>query len=273
MEDQEQKGQQPNAPVAQAVTHEQLAAAALEAQGQPPEQELEPIQPSQPPQEPQQPEARPAFELVEEPTDQGERSNLGRKVKKIEDSVASLVSKLDQYFSQPPQPSQFQAPTYQQPQEPPEEEIISTAADVRRVLAGERERETNTRKQYEDGFIREVQGLGNENPDLHNDILHEMFNVPNSPYNQYRTGDPRADAAWNYSRAMASVFKRKAGKPQQPVNPPIPPTGISVGTQGSPSNHPQVQLDEHAQKFLSQLQGSTFGPMKEDSIRKAVGNK
>ena len=238
-----------NQQVSQPVADQQPAANTQVADQSLQDQQL----PLQQPVPPQQPEVKaPAFELVPEPTDQSERSQLGRRVKRMEDSFNTLAQKLDQYFSVPQQ-QQYQ----QQQPDDPQQQIISTAADVYRVLENHEKRKEMSRQQYSNEFLKEVQNLSYDNPDLHAEITREMFEVPNSPFNQYRTGNAVADANWNYSRAMAAVLAKRNAKPTVPIPQGGQPsrqqqmaTGVSLGTRTQTSTAPPVQLDEFAQRFI-----------------------
>ncbi len=205
----------------------------------------------------QQPDVKPPpFELVPEPADQSERSQLGRRVKRMEDSISSIDRKLSEYFSgqqsNQPQPDQ------------PDQQIVSTAADVYKVLENHEKRKEQSRQQYSNEFLKEVQNLSYDNPDLHAEVTREMFEVPNSPFNQYRTGNAIADANWNYSRAMQAVLAKKHARPMnqqtggnQPSRQQMTATGVSVGTRTQTSTVPPVQLDEFAARFVKGMNPET----------------
>uniref|UniRef100_A0A6H1Z9G9 Uncharacterized protein n=1 Tax=viral metagenome TaxID=1070528 RepID=A0A6H1Z9G9_9ZZZZ len=223
-------------------------APSLQGDGQEPQTPLpeaqEPVQPV-----PQAPEARPpAFDI--EPADPSERSQLGRRVRKIEDNVTQFTRKMDEFLTA------FQGHGQQNT---PDTEIISTAADVRKVLEDERKREMQSRQQYQNNFLQEITSLGDENPDFHAEVTREMFEVPNSPFNQIKTGDPIADAHWNYSRAMKAVLAKKYANPSRQTQPASRPnavnvsTGVPVGTRTQTSAPPPVQLDEAAANFIKRI--------------------
>jgi len=189
----------------------------------------------------------PAFDI--EPTDQSERSALGRRVKRMEDNVTQFMTRMDEFMTslQP-----------QQQQNTPENEIISTAADVNRVLEQRERVQMQARQKYQNEFLDEVSKLGNENPDLHAEITREMFEVQNSPFNQYRTGNATADANWNYSRALKAVLAKRYANPQRHTQSVPPPsvnmsTGVPVGTRTQTPALPPVALDEHARLFQRKM--------------------
>jgi len=209
------------------------------------------IQPDgQEPVQPQPPEPKPpAFEL--EPTDPSERSQLGRRVKRMEDEQRAFMQRMDEYM---------QGLQNHDPQNTPDSEmVISTAADVEKILEKRERAKEKARQSYEQNFLQEVTSLGYENPDIHAEVTREMFEVPNSPFNQIKTGNPTADAHWNYSRALKSVLAKRYANPARPQGQPNRPnavnvsTGVPIGTRTQTSVPAPIQLDEHASLLVKRL--------------------
>ena len=222
--------------------------------------------------------------LPPEPTDPSERSNLGRKVKQLQDQLSGFMSEI-RGMVVPGQPSQS-PPSYGQGQPPPgtqeqsyrpEEEVVTTAADVFKVMEHYEKQKTQRRDQYSNEFLREVQRLGNESPDIHAEITREMFEIANSPYNVKYSENPVADANLNYSKAMRSVFTKKyasstnrpAGPPQG-VRPTVASNAVPISTQTPGVSDQKTKIDRVASEYLNSIARSPYGAMTEESVKTAL---
>jgi hypothetical protein len=218
----------------------------------------------------------------EEPTDNAERSRLGRRMKNLEDSLNQLLSKLDSIPNQanPAQP-QSEAPTTvayddsfmeRELQAAIEQGIIPdtiiTPMDQLKVDKFRQRVEEKQSLEYQRGYINALKGLkGNTADTLHDEVVAELFKVE-SPYNQKRYGDPGVDARLNYLEAKSAILE---GKMTTPTSKSVfrgkqgnVPTGNHVSTTVQPSEDAGMKLDEVSLQFIKS-QG-----MSEESVRKAL---
>ena len=207
-------------------------------------------------------EAKPKTE--EETDEHKERSQLGRKVKKIEDTLTDLSQKLDTYFSNLNRPV-----VSEKGNELPE--YISTPDDLDKHLdARERKRREATGK-YEGAYGVEMRKIGGkDSEEVSSEVLKEVFTL-DSPFNRYITGNPATDARINYAEAKAAIVSKKiaVSKPKPNVKGEKPPgsTNLNVSTGEPESSVGEIQLDDFAQSFV------TSTKMKDESVRSALGKK
>lgn len=202
-----------------------------------------------------------------EEEDHSEKSRLGRKVKRMEEQFSNVLERFDDFMSRstPPQPS---PPLVGSTDELPE--FIQTPEDVERVVNA-RERKIATAQQlYSGNYIKQLQGLGNVNTEIHDDILNEMAANPN--FNTRHTGNPIVDARLNYAEAKASVLAKKTAgtKPNIPVSggSPIAPTGISATSRNAVTPTSDLpELSEASKEFIRRT-----GMSEEDVKAALTGN-
>lgn len=223
--------------------------AALEGSEPEPEKKEEP---PPPPPEPEPEAAKSEPPPPPEPSkptidadEQAERTKLGRRVKKLEDLIGDLVTELRESRKAP------------EKQGEPLPEVISTPQDVLRVVSAAKEEEKKQVQSYQLGYRKAIDKLGEENADIHQEVLKEILAV-NSPYNGILSDDPFADAERNYYRAAKSVLKKKAGVPVQPKanvrgEKPITPTGVSVGAPTPTTPKKAIKLDEYSKLFMKRM--------------------
>lgn len=195
----------------------------------------------------------------EEPVDSRERSNLGRKVKRLEDELTNFNSKMDTLLSRFPQPQ----PAYQQEEEIPE--IIATSEDVLKLLRSpkgkemyktlkdeETQEQAKERDKYEREYFIASEKMKDDNPEMHQEIFDEML----KNFNKVRTGTPEIDAELNYTRAKASVLSKRIAAPAKPKPPNVKgggsaiPAGLSVGSTNDTEHEKELNLDADALEFL-----------------------
>jgi len=194
-----------------------------------------------------------------------EQSNLGRKVKKIEETLEGLSSKLDAYFTQ-------SSTRRTEVEEPIDDEIITTRKDVRRVMQEEKQREVQTQtesaRKYESVYVREIRKLSEEDEEMGDELLKELFKKE-SPFNRYITGNPGADARINYAEASRATLKKRIAKPKPNVKGEKSPvsTNITVTARESPESTGLPILDDFAREFVNKTK------MSEESVKVALGRK
>lgn len=198
-----------------------------------------------------------------EEEDHSEKSRLGRKVKRMEEQFSNVLEKFDDFMSRsiPPQPS------------PPADELpefIQTPEDVERVVSARERKIATAQQMYSGNYIKQLQGLGNVNTEIHDDILNEMAANPN--FNARHTGNPIVDARLNYAEAKASVLAKKTAgtRPNIPVSggSPISPTGISATSRNAVTPTSELpELSEASKEFIRRT-----GMSEEDVKAALTGN-
>lgn len=272
---------QENATVTDPVTNEALSSAWDATNGSESEQSAvnaqTPVTGEDPQQELNQEERTP-----EEPTDNAERSRLGRRMKNLEDSLSQLLSKLDSIgAASPVQQTQQQTNIpvnyddsfmERELQAAVEQglipETIITPMDQLRVDNYRQRVEEKRSIEYQRGYINALKGFkGDTDDSLHDEVVAELFRLE-SPFNQKRYGDPTVDARLNYLEAKSAILEGKVTTPsaknvfkgkQGNV-----PTGNHVTTKVAPSEESVPQLDEVSLQFIKS-QG-----MSEETVRKAL---
>jgi len=194
--------------------------------------------------------------------DHGESSRLGRRVSKMESMLDGFIEKMDAKFNQPnPYDNNQYYPQYDGGYQPQQQqytgydtsEIVSTVADVDRILdERDRKREDDNQRYTHDysGAFDRMKGLDADN---YGEIYDEMM----VNFNEKRTGNPVIDAEYNYSRAARSVLSKKlaSAKPAPNVltNTALP-TGVSASSTSAPaSNAAPVHLDPIAKEFAEKI--------------------
>lgn len=200
-----------------------------------------------------------------EEEDHSEKSRLGRKVKRMEEQFSNILEKFDDFMSQrssfSPQPS------------PPVDELpefIQTPEDVEKVLSNREKRISMAQQIYSGNYIKQLQGLGNVNNEIHDAILNEM--AENQNFNLRHTGNPIVDARLNYAEAKAAVLAKKTAgtKPNIPVSgsSPIAPTGISATSRNAVTPTSDLpELSEASKEFIRRT-----GMSEEDVKAALTGN-
>jgi hypothetical protein len=246
----------------------------------------EPAAPAEPaPQEPEITEAIPEAASEETPqstdakpkADPDHPTNLGRKVKKLEDNVSELLKQNSELLSALKErlaPSQ--QPT--QPQEPEGDEVLTTAEDFERYLVKRdtraREAQRNSELQYQTGYLKRLEGWlseseGSENAEATE--IHKLLTDEKSPFNLKRSANPEADFDINLAKAEAHFYKTRSATPGGKPNPldknvgvkPKSPLGVAGPAKSDTGNRvPDFKLSREA---LDLLRGTGIS---EDDARK-----
>ena len=176
-----------------------------------PEPAVEPVVEPEPTQEPEL-EGEPEGDKIPH----GESSRLGRKVKRMEDTFAEAMAKLDALTEA------IGKTTMVAPVEDEMPEIIATPDDVQKVIdIRDRQRAQQAQKEKTAYFSR-FKSHESEDPELYADIYEEML----KNHNDKNTGKPEIDADINYLKAKNAIFSRKlaeAAKPKPNVLSKEPP--------------------------------------------------
>jgi hypothetical protein len=186
------------------------------------------------------------------PEDQAERTRLGRRVKKVEESLDTILHKLDQ-IGQVRMPSQQQVDTTDSGELP---EFVSTPADVERVLDVRDRKRQSAIELYQTNYAKAIGKMENEieDPKLAEEVITEIFSNPQA-FNKILSENPSFDAEVNFNKAMASVLRKKLAVPLKPKpnvkgETPIAPTGTTVGSTSKGAVEAPIELDEFAKEFV-----------------------
>ncbi len=214
----------------------------------------------------------PQDEQHEEPTDNAERSRLGRRLKSLEDGLNKLLARFETPTPTPQQQEQVaQVPdnvTYDKSfmksqieaaiQSGRIPETIVTPEDQYTVNEFIGEVRNYMNKQFAVGYINMLKSpslKGDTPDDIHAEVVAELQNVQ-SPFNLRRYDNPKLDAQLNYLEAKNAVLTKRLatgtkpesvfkGKPKD-----SPPTGTSVSTRTTTVTDELPPLDEASQDFI-----------------------
>jgi hypothetical protein len=199
---------------------------------------------------------------------QEELTRLGRHLKSFEerlDRFGNLDQKLDEVLSR------FDRPSREEVASEEVDEVIATAADVRRIARADRIKEEQERArdqgQYEQNYIRTLRNFERDNPTLHQEIFKEMM----TNFNVRRSNSPSLDADLNYTKAKSAVLAKKisAVNPQPKVAgaKTTASTDLSIESRDIATGAKEIKLDEFAESFRKS------SGMSDESVRQAVGKK
>jgi len=193
-----------------------------------------------------------------EPTDPSERSQMGRRVKRVEDSVNTLVSKLDSFVETLGRTQSYGTQYGNQYQE---EEIDE---DFVRKMTIYEKKKLDRQKNYEKNYVAKVRQLGSGDSD-YKEIFDEMYNN----FNAIHTGDPEIDADINWSKAQSSLLKRKLSpnKPNVKGERNTASTDLGVNATNDSSASQEVQLDDFAKEYVART------GMKQEKVQGALKNE
>jgi hypothetical protein len=236
---------------ADAVTDESLSAAwegtpteekAAEAPKEEVEKEAalakeEPAAETPPAEEQQASEAAEAEKLTQQ-----ESSRLGRKVHGINERIKQLeaqISAMNEHNAKNP----VQMP-----------EVVTTPEDIEKVLYLKAQREQQATAEYQRDYLTTVQGLSDNNKDIHDEVFAEMMQNHNVRYSP----NGFADARINYAEAKAAVLARKLKTaptlPKREVSKtaPVQPAASSTKAASKVASVPK-NLDPVAQDYVNWL--------------------
>lgn len=203
---------------------------------------------------------------VEEPEDQRERSQLGRRVRRVEDSLTTILSKLDSALER--REPNYNIPSSQQTSSSFDNdvpEVITTYDDFKKAQKKYRDDETKEQRKYEENYFRKLDQLRTENSDLHQETVDEMM----ANFNVKHSGDANVDAELNYSKAQTSLLKKKVGtiKPKVKGEKLTSSTNLSVESRETSATTSEPQLDEFASEYAKKV------GMNGESVKKALAGE
>ncbi len=194
---------------------------------------------------------------LEDADDHAERSRLGRRLKRQEEQLSNLESKMDAFFTRM-EGLQRQPAT----QDINEEEL--TDEDLRKYNLA-RKKEKQAEERYSQNYTSNFRKIGiKDDADTMDDVWDEMY----AHFNNVVTGDPSVDAEINYAKAKASLLTKKMAtvKPKANVKSErsATSTNLNVQTHQEVKEDKDVELDADAKEFVAKT------GMKIESVREAL---
>lgn len=208
-----------------------------------------------------------------------DRSRMGRRLKRLEGTIESLLHKLEaqeqqrqvrEYFLQQQLAAARQNPdVHDEPNM--ESELVSTDTDVERVMDKRERRKAEEAERYQNTFVATLNGLAGSNPKMHKVIVNELI----TNFNKRVTGNPQIDARLNYAEAKSAVMaKIAASKTVEKPKPNIAgntqsATGVSASSTAQKTKGADIwsRLDKEAAEYARAV------GMKEDDIEAALAGE
>jgi hypothetical protein len=168
----------------------------------------EPVVPTEPQAEPDEKE-EPENEAESLP--HGESSRLGRKVKRMEDTFAEAMAKIEALTnaigrSPMAQPEVVELESDEMP------EIITTPEDVQKVIDIRDRKKTMEAQKERTAYFGRFESHKSEDPDLYDEVYQEML----KNHNIKTTGKPDIDADINYLKAKNAILSKKLATESKP---------------------------------------------------------
>lgn len=248
-----------------------------------------PIEP--PPEDPPPPppeDPPPPVHTPDDFDDQLTRTRLGRRVSKMQEQLANVVTKddltntLDDYFKRlnlSGQPVTPQAPVRtpdddffgifgddtkpNQPNVPLDsipDEVMERKID--QVLAKKEQKSIDTVNKYQEIFIKEVLGMQDDEEfgEIHNEVLAKLTDPKSGTlYNKNFSGfrDAKGDALKNYTRAALAVMREKVtNTPRNPFEgtpPATPPGPRGNPPSGGGGGVKLPEFDEQSKQYIQSM--------------------
>jgi len=200
-------------------------------------------------------------EIPEEPVDNKERSNLGRRVKSMEETMQKFIEQTGMLIQ-----------STVKKEEPPEPEIDpnfipTSVAELDQWYESKKQQEQRQVNAYQNSYRAQLDVLASDStPEEHQAVVTEMM----KNFNIKRSNDGGNDAAINYLNAKIAHLKKTAVK-----NPLTKNEGKIVQNLGTPAGSPSVKtkapqavkLDKYAAEFVARTQ------MSDDDVNQALSGE
>ena len=218
-----------------------------------------------------------------DPEEHKERTKLGRKVAKLEDTLSQVLEQnrilLEKLTSGTPQPAE--------PSEAQEEEYLdlSNPETLRKFLANEEHRRASQAQpetgQYQSGYLTSLQTWqksateGEEYDPEDVKEINKLLTDTKSPFNVKRSANPSTDFDVNLAKATAHHYKAKATAKPAKENPleknregkPKAPLGVGGESKTEvPKAAKPVELDEYSKAMVKRYGWS------EEEVAKALAS-
>jgi hypothetical protein len=224
--------------------------------------------------------------IPDEPTDNADRSRLGRRMKSIEEQNKQLLEEMKSLRGEkePQKPLTQTVPenvTYDDAYIQNQLDLaveqglipstIVTPLDQLKVSQYVNGLQTQIGNQYANkylGVLNSTDLKGQTPDDIHAEVVAELQKYE-SPFNQRRYDNPLLDARMNYLEAKESVLMKRLGvkKPESKFKgtpKDSPATGTSVSTKMATTANDLPELDENCKNFIAK------SGMSEESVRAAL---
>lgn len=167
---------------------------------------------------------------------QKDRSKRGREMKELKDELASMKDLI--------------AANTQQTTVKPDEQYVTTVADLDRWDEAKKQKESQIIRDYDTKYIKSLDGLG-EQEDLSDEEIKEMGILLNSKFKNFYSGyaDPISDADRNFYRALSEMRKGTKKTPNLKGDTPKG-TSVNVTTKITDKETEVPKLDKAAQEFV-----------------------
>lgn len=185
---------------------------------------------------------------TDSPSDQQERSRLGRRFTKFEQEMADLKNKLSAVLAM-----------NQRAMQPVEQETlpeyVTTPEDVDKVIEARERKLARQYEAYQDVYMKTVYSLSGLNTELHTEIENELFTNCDEYPTYSKRKDPAGDARVNYMKAENKLLKSRLNTAPKPNvrGGNNAPTGLSGGDRVVNPPKPTIELDPYAKSFLKSL--------------------
>jgi hypothetical protein len=243
--------------------------------------------PEDPPPPPAEEPPPPPVHTPDDFDDQLTRTRLGRRVSKMQEQLANVVTKddltntLDDYFKRLNLSGQPAAP--QPPPKSPDDDFFGIFGDetpnrpptsfdnipdevlerkLDQVIAKKEQKSIDTVNKYQENFIKEVLAMQDDEEfgEIHNEVLAKLTDPKSGTlYNRNFSGfrDAKGDALKNYTRAALAVMREKVtNTPRNPFEgtPPATPTG----PRGNPPSNgggavKLPEFDEQSKQYIQSM--------------------
>jgi hypothetical protein len=212
--------------------------------------------------------------------DHGEKSRLGRRLKRLQDQVEERDRKLEEMFSKVDQlTGHIQALSgggiNQDVDDGPrtiddlDDDAVLTGADLKRIrqleqaeAAKARQAEELEKKQYEEGYYKAILAYEDEE-DF--DQLFEALTSPESPYNTKHSDNAALDVRTNIAEARYALSSKASSKNKNPNLKQKKAEGTGVGgddkvTEPDPKGVDVSKLSPQAQELLKHVKAKGRDP-------------
>lgn len=183
-----------------------------------------------------------------------ERSNLGRKVKQLEDVIQNQNERMETLMAR------LEKPTMETEEDVPE--------DVVKWFSAYEKKKMTEQNRYSQGYLKSFYMEGRRDREGNPELYDEVYNEMAVNFNVRYTSDPSMDAALNYAKSKAAVLSKRTapGKPKPNVKgeKPLAPTSIDVKSSAESELSADVELDDEAREFVKKI------GMSQKSIKEAL---
>lgn len=196
-------------------------------------------------------------------------TNLGRKVKFLEESLGSVLNKLDTLVSRMETggSSGTPAPQYTPPDPG---QVPAHVRETMDYLNRQQQQEREATRKYQEGYIAAVRrGQDDVDDDTHKLVEQELLETNFRLYERH-TNDPVRDAEINYNKALVKILRGSKAKPNVHGDQETAPTALSSRSSNTPPKEKLIEPDPYALKFLRALGKDPSDPKVQEVLKSAL---